>query len=36
VIARGRVIFKDDQFLGKRGQGEFLRRGVGQFAAKEW
>lgn len=36
VMARGRVIFKDDQFLGKRGQGEFLRRGVGQFAAKEW
>jgi len=28
VIARGRVIFKDDQFLGKRGQGEFLKRGT--------
>jgi len=28
VMARGRVIFKDDQFLGKRGQGEFLKRGT--------
>ena len=29
VIARGRVIFEDDKFLGKRGQGEFLKRGIG-------
>jgi dihydropyrimidinase len=28
VIARGRVIFEDDQFFGARGQGEFLRRGT--------
>ena len=28
VLARGRVIFEDDKFLGKRGQGEFLRRGT--------
>jgi dihydropyrimidinase len=27
VISRGRVIFEGDKFLGKRGQGEFLRRG---------
>ena len=30
VIARGRVIFEDDKFLGKRGQGEYLKRGVGK------
>jgi dihydropyrimidinase len=29
VMARGRVIFEDDKFLGKRGQGEFLKRGKG-------
>lgn len=28
VIARGRVIFENDQFLGKPGQGEYLRRGT--------
>ncbi len=28
VIARGRVIFEDDQFLGRRGQGEYLKRGI--------
>jgi dihydropyrimidinase len=28
VMARGRVIFEDDKFLGKRGQGEYLRRGT--------
>lgn len=28
VIARGRVIFENDKFLGKRGQGEFLKRGT--------
>ncbi|MBI5848527.1 MAG: dihydropyrimidinase [Nitrospirae bacterium] len=28
VIARGRKIFEDDQFLGKRGQGEYLKRGT--------
>jgi hypothetical protein len=29
VQTRGRVIFDDDKFLGKRGQGEFLKRGKG-------
>jgi dihydropyrimidinase len=28
VLARGRVIFEHDKFLGKRGQGEFLKRGT--------
>ncbi len=28
VMARGRVIFENDVFLGKRGQGEYLRRGT--------
>lgn len=28
VMARGRVIFEEDKFLGKRGQGEFLKRGT--------
>jgi dihydropyrimidinase len=27
VMARGRVIFENDRFFGKRGQGEFLKRG---------
>jgi len=34
VIARGRVIFEDDKFFGKRGQGEFLNRGLGCFAGR--
>jgi dihydropyrimidinase len=29
VMARGRVIFEEDKFFGKRGQGEFLKRGIG-------
>jgi dihydropyrimidinase len=29
VVARGRVIFEDDKFLGHQGQGEFLKRGIG-------
>ncbi len=28
VLARGRVIFENDRFLGRRGQGEFLKRGT--------
>ncbi len=28
VMSRGRVIFEGDQFLGKPGQGEYLRRGT--------
>jgi len=28
VLARGRVIFEEDKFLGKRGQGEYLKRGT--------
>ena len=28
VMARGRVIFEGDKFLGKAGQGEYLRRGT--------
>ena len=32
VIARGRVIFADDKFLGKRGQGKFLKRGTAILA----
>lgn len=28
VMARGRVIFEEDKFFGKRGQGEFLKRGI--------
>jgi len=28
VMARGRVIFEGDKFLGKRGQGEYLKRGI--------
>jgi dihydropyrimidinase len=28
VMARGRVIFENDQFLGKPGQGEYLKRGT--------
>ncbi len=28
VMARGRVIFEGDQFLGRAGQGEYLRRGT--------
>jgi dihydropyrimidinase len=28
VIARGRVIFEDEKFLGRCGQGEFLKRGT--------
>jgi dihydropyrimidinase len=28
VIARGRKIFEEDQFLGKRGQGQYLKRGT--------
>ncbi|MEW5721271.1 MAG: dihydropyrimidinase, partial [Chloroflexota bacterium] len=32
VIARGRVIFEDDKYLGKRGQGEFLKRGTDALA----
>lgn len=28
VIARGRVIFEDDKFLGKPGRGEYLKRGT--------
>ena len=28
VMARGRVIFENDKFLGWRGQGEYLRRGM--------
>ena len=28
VMARGRVVFEDDKLLGKRGQGEFLKRGT--------
>jgi dihydropyrimidinase len=32
VLARGRVIFEDDKFLGKRGQGEYLKRGTSAAA----
>ncbi len=32
VLARGRVIFDEDKFLGKRGQGEFLKRGTYQVS----
>ena len=32
VMARGRVIFEDDKFLGKRGQGEYLKRGMSAAA----
>lgn len=28
VMARGRVIFENERFLGKRGQGQFLKRGT--------
>jgi len=28
VMARGRVIFENDQFLGRKGQGEYLKRGT--------
>ncbi len=28
VMARGRVIFENDQFLGRAGQGEYLKRGT--------
>ncbi len=28
VLARGRVIFENDRYLGQRGQGEYLRRGT--------
>ena len=28
VLSRGRVIVQDGQFLGKPGQGQFLRRGT--------
>ncbi len=28
VMSRGRVIFENDQFLGKPGQGKYLRRGT--------
>jgi dihydropyrimidinase len=28
VIARGRIVFENDQFLGKAGQGEYLKRGT--------
>jgi dihydropyrimidinase len=28
VMARGRVIFENDKFLGRRGQGEYLKRGM--------
>lgn len=28
VIARGHVIFENDKFFGRRGQGEFLKRGT--------
>ncbi len=34
VIARGRVIFENDKFFGKRGRGEFLKRGLGSFAGR--
>lgn len=34
VMARGQVIFKDDQFLGKRGQGRYLKRGLTQINTK--
>lgn len=28
VLARGRKIFEEDQFLGRRGQGQYLKRGT--------
>ncbi len=28
VMARGRVVFENDQFRGRRGQGEYLKRGI--------
>lgn len=31
VIARGRVIFEGDTFLGQRGQGEYLKRGTARW-----
>jgi dihydropyrimidinase len=31
VIARGRIVFENDQFLGKAGQGEYLKRGTYAF-----
>ncbi len=27
VMSRGRIIFEGDKFLGKAGDGEFIRRG---------
>jgi len=31
VLSRGRVVIEDDAYLGEKGHGKYLRRGLSQY-----
>ena len=31
VLSRGTVVIRDDQYVGRKGHGQFVRRGLSQY-----